>query len=332
MRRLALLALALAAACSDALEQTSSAGQYVGFVTQDNYLLLLSATDLTQRLVQLEFGPGSGQRLTARGSVFLASIPGSARLDIVDLADNPDTVRRIGLAEMEPVDAAMADDSIAWVVAPPYVVRVNYRAGALGDMVFIGGTASLTAVAVTAQRVFVLRDAGLSSPGYITVVDPVAHAVVDSVLLTPARPRLAVVGDDSLLYVVSTRAGTDSGRVSVVNPIEPRELLVINGIGSAPLQAQFHPSGSRLLVASAFSGIQEVNTITKTLTRPPSDAIRPGGHAVAGIVIDQGRLIYAADSACAVDVLQPPPDYTVRKVVSAPGAHCPWYGAVATKP
>lgn len=332
MRRLLILALGLAVGCSDALEQKSSAGQYVGFVTQDNYLFLLSATDLTQRLVQLELGSGSGQRLTARGSIFLASTPLSARLDVVDVAGNPDSVRRIGLAGANAVDVAMADDSVAWVVAPPNVVRVNYRAGILDGTVFLGGTGSPTAVAVTAQRVFVTEDAGLSSPGFIIVVDPVAMAVIDTVFLTPPRPRLAVVGDDSLLYVVSTRAGADSGRVSVVDPVALRELLVINGIGSGPLQALFHPTGGRLLVASAFSGIQEVNTLTKTLTRPPSNAIRPNGHAVSGIVIDQGRLIYAADSSCAVAVLQPPPDYSVRSVVNAPGLHCPVYGAVATKP
>src|SRR2546425_12329392 len=98
MRRFVLLALALAAGCSDALEQKSSAGQYVGFVTQDNYLFLVSATDLTPRLVQLEFGSGSGQRLTARGSVFLASIPRSAGVDGVDLPGNPDRRRKIGRA------------------------------------------------------------------------------------------------------------------------------------------------------------------------------------------------------------------------------------------
>src|SRR5690349_22104011 len=220
MKRIALVALVLTGACSDALEQHTTAGQYVGLVTADNYLMLVSATDLTQRLVQLESGTGSGQRLTARGSVFLASIGGSARVDVVDLAGNPDSVGRIGLGFFEPIDAAMADDSTAWVATTGgYVAHVNYRTHALGNMVFIGGSGTPTAVAVTARRVFVIEDAGLSSPGFIAVVDPVAKAVVDTVLLTPPRPRLAVVGDDSLLYVVSDRAGSDSGRVSVVDPV-----------------------------------------------------------------------------------------------------------------
>src|SRR2546430_4844797 len=46
MRRLALLALALAAACSDALEQTSSAGQGIG-VGNVSHLSLVSATDFS---------------------------------------------------------------------------------------------------------------------------------------------------------------------------------------------------------------------------------------------------------------------------------------------
>ena len=48
MRRLALLALALTAACSDALEQTSSAGQVIGVVNaSDRTLSVISATDFT---------------------------------------------------------------------------------------------------------------------------------------------------------------------------------------------------------------------------------------------------------------------------------------------
>ena len=330
MKRLFLIAVVLASGCGD---KTSSAGQYVGFVTQDNYLLLLSATDFTQRLVQLEFGSGGG-RLTARGSVFLASIGGSGRLDVVDIADNPDSVRRIGLNGMNPLDAAIADDSIAWVITPGYLIRVNYRARVPEGDVFLGiaGAGAPMAVAVTAHRVFVVEFRGTSSPGLLAVVDPVTMAIIDTATLTPVQPRLAVVGDDSLLYVVSSRAFTDSGKVSVVDPMTLRELAVITGMGFAPIEAQFHPTGSRLLVA-AFGGIQEVNTVTKTLTRPPTDAVRPHGHAVEGIAVDQLGFIYAADSACAVDVLLPPPAYRVRRVVNAPpGLHCPVYGAVATKP
>ena len=326
-----LLAVALlGTACSDALEQTSSAGQYVGFITQDNFLLLLSATDLTQRLVQLESGTGTGQRLTARGSVFLASISGSARVDVVDVAGNPDSVRRIPLG-FDAIDAAMADDSIAWVATSNgFVQRVNYRAGVLENGVFLGPIPA--AVAFTAGRVFAVVNVGSANPSFVIVVDPIHMAVIDTVRLTPAQARLAVVGGDSLLYIVSSRAGPDSGKVSVVDPVGLQELVVINGLGTGPAQALFHPAGSRLLVASGFSGIQEVNTLTRTLTRPPSGAVQPNGNTVLGMAIDQVERIYAADSSCAVEVLRPPPDYSVRNVVAAQGLHCPTYAAVATKP
>ena len=46
MRRLCLLSLALTAACSDALEQTSSAGQVIGVVNaSDRTLSVISATE-----------------------------------------------------------------------------------------------------------------------------------------------------------------------------------------------------------------------------------------------------------------------------------------------
>ncbi|HVH09745.1 MAG TPA: hypothetical protein VM736_08105 [Gemmatimonadales bacterium] len=334
MRRVLVLGVLFAAACSDALEQSSSAGQYVGFVTGQNSLLLLAATDLTLTVVQL---PGSAQRLAGRGSVFLASL-GTSQVAVVDLTQNPASARAIGLSvpsgAASVVDAVMADDSIAWVaLLQPYAARVNYRTG-LVSMVFLGGgrVGTPVAVAVTAGLVFVAQNAGATSPSFLTVVNPVTKVVIDTVVLTPAQARLAVVGDDSLLYIVTSRALNDSGRVSVVDPVARQELAVINGLGTFPWQALFHPAGSRLLVGSPYSGIQEVNAITKTLIRPPSEAVRPGGHSVLGLAIDQGGMIYAADSSCAIDILEPPPDYSVRRVVPVPGVLCPTYGAVATRP
>lgn len=333
MSRVLVLGVLLAAACSDALEQASTAGQYVGFVTPQNTLLLVSATDHNQTLVSLDLGTSPSPRLTARGSVFLASLGANAEVAVVDLAQNPDTAWRIGLGATV-IDAAIADDSIAWVAVTGNVDRVNYRARTVGSPVFLGGgrVGTPVAVAITAGLVFVAQDAGASSPSFLTVVNPATKIVVDTVVLNAAQARLAVVGDDSLLYIVTSRALNDSGRVSVVDPVARRELAVIDGLGTAPFQALFHPAGSRLLVTSGLSGIQEVNAITKTVIRPPSQAVRPGGHPVLGLAIDQGGVIYAADSSCAIDILEPPPDYSVRRVVPAPGGNCPLAGAVATRP
>src|SRR5256884_9830479 len=66
MRRVCLLGLALTAACSDALEQTSSAGQVIGVVNAaDNTVSFVSATDFSVRTVDLQT-PG-GAATTAAG-------------------------------------------------------------------------------------------------------------------------------------------------------------------------------------------------------------------------------------------------------------------------
>ena len=68
MRRLCLLGLALAAACSDALEQTSSAGQVIAIVNSaDNSVSFVSAKDLSVRTVDLQTPAGRGTTAAGRG-------------------------------------------------------------------------------------------------------------------------------------------------------------------------------------------------------------------------------------------------------------------------
>src|SRR5947207_14623613 len=78
MRRLALLALALAAACSDALEQTSSAGQVIGVVNaSDRTLSVISATDFTVSTRDWKSASASPQTIDGRGHGFVVP-PGAA--------------------------------------------------------------------------------------------------------------------------------------------------------------------------------------------------------------------------------------------------------------
>src|SRR2546428_2319230 len=56
MRRLCLLGLALAAGCSDALEQTSSSGQVIAVVNSNHTVSFVAAADLSVRTVDLQAG------------------------------------------------------------------------------------------------------------------------------------------------------------------------------------------------------------------------------------------------------------------------------------
>src|SRR5438552_19132631 len=73
MKRVCWLGLALTVACSDALEQTSSAGQVIGVVNAaDNTVSFVSATDFSVRTVGLATPGGAATTAPGRcGSVIV---------------------------------------------------------------------------------------------------------------------------------------------------------------------------------------------------------------------------------------------------------------------
>src|SRR5437870_11758828 len=75
MRRLCLLGLALAAGCSDALEQTSSAGQVIAVVNSaDNTVSFVSATDFSVRPVGLLSTTGIPTTAAGRGPTVIVPL------------------------------------------------------------------------------------------------------------------------------------------------------------------------------------------------------------------------------------------------------------------
>src|SRR5207237_679862 len=81
-------------------------------------------------------------------------------------------------------------------------------------------------------------------------------------------------------------ASAADGRLSIVDPKTRTEVAVLNGLGESPGAAAFHPTGGRLLIASALEGILEVNTSIRAVTRGPSNGIKPEGDGVSGLAID----------------------------------------------
>jgi len=148
--------------------------------------------------------------------------------------------------------------------------------------------------------------------------------------------RFAAVGDDSLLYVVAAgRSGTADGKLSIVDPKRRAEVAVLNGLGESPGAVVFHPTGSRLLIASAREGILEVNTSIRAVTRAPGNGINPGGSGINGLAIDlRGRVYAVGPGGCngpgMVHVLTAPPDY--REIHTVTVGICPTTAAVAATP
>lgn len=349
-RRIArLLAITLVwSACSDALEQTSSAGQVIGVVnSSDRTLSLISASDFSISTRTWQSATATPGTIDGRGSVYLVPL-GRADAVAVDRLPlpcppgaacvNPDYVLPLATGSGA-TGVAIQDDSIAWVANPNLntVTRINY---------LNGDTASVTvgvhpqAVAIVGTRVFVvsgnLVGSSPAGPSWLTSFDCCGVRTPDSIPLTGTNARFAVVGSDSLLYVVAAgHAGQADGKLSIVDPVGRTEVAVLNGLGESPGAAAFHPTGGRLLVASLSDGILEVNTATRTVTRGPGNGVKPGGHGVSGLAIDLRGRLYAVDpGACAapgtVHVLTAPPNYSEIQTIGV--GVCPATAAVAATP
>lgn len=336
MRRLLFPALILATGCSDALEQRSSAGQVIGVVnTTDRTLSVISATDFTVTTRSWQTGGATPNTIDGRGHVFVVPLGTADAVGVnlfftcppgaLSLCVQPDYALPLATGSGA-TGVAIQDDSIAWIANPNLnvVTRVNY---------FSGGTTSIAvgaypqAVAIVGARVFVvngnLTGGTPAGPSWLTSFDCCGLRTTDSIPLTGANAQFAVVGDDSLLYVIASgHSGAADGKLSIVDPRARVEIAVLNGLGESPGAAAFHPAGSRLLVASATEGILEVNTSIRAITRGPGNGVKPAGHGVSGLAIDLRGRVYAVDAAVStvppefctvtrgvVHVLTAPPDY-----------------------
>jgi hypothetical protein len=348
MRRLVFLTLSIATGCSDALEQQSSTGQVIGVVNGgDRTLSLISATDFTVSTRDWQRGSATPRTIDGRGNVFLVPL-GQADAVGVDrllgpcgpgaLCVQPDYVLSLA-AGSGATGVAIQDDSIAWIANPNLntVTRVNYFNG---DTTSIAVGVYPQAVAIVGTRVFVvngnLSGATPAGPSWLTSFDCCGVRTTDSIPLTGANARFAVVGDDSLLYVIAAGHGAAAdGKLSIVDPIARTEVAVLNGLGERPGAMAFHPTGSRLLIASLTDGILEVNTSIRAITRGPGNGVKPAGQGVVGLAIDLRGRVYAVDPVgCdvpgVVHVLTAPPDY--HEIKTVPVGNCPTTAAVAATP
>src|SRR5713226_1542263 len=280
MRRLAFLALTLATGCSDALEQTSSAGQVIGVANaNDRTLSVISATDFSVSTRDWQSGTATPRTIDGQGHVFVVPLGAADAVGVslfftcppgaLALCVRPDYVLPLPPGSGA-TGVAIQDDSIAWIANPNLntVTRVNYFSG---DTTSVPVGVNPQAVAIVGTRVFVVNSnftgATPAAPSWLTSFDCCGVRTTDSIPLTGADASFAVVGDDSLLYVIAAGdAGRANGKLSIVDPVTRTEVAVLNGLGERPGAMAFHPTGSRLLIASRTEGILEVNTSIRAIT------------------------------------------------------------------
>jgi len=338
MKRAALLGVIALVACSDALEQTTTAGQVVAVVERAPAAVvrLVSAEDFSvRRVIPLSSEP-SGQP-TSNGSMLLLSI--GSEVVVFDFTTPNASGRTITIASTPGVAGALVfqNPSVAWgtfdlssVGSPNQYLVARFNV-VTGDTATRPLPALPKDIAIADDFVFVL----LATPdetNWITVIDAATLATVDSVALTPGGGLGLTVGDDEFLYVVARGPLTAStGRLAIVDPRIPAEVAVINGLGDPIGAAVQHPSG-RLLVPS-LQGILEVNPVTRSVTRGPGGGVMPEGDHPGALVLDQRGRVYGIGDRCSepgaqtglMYVLSPPPAFAVVKTVEV-GA-CPVGGA-----
>ena len=334
--------VAVAGACSDALEKDTTVGQIVAVLNSgSSAVTLVSATHFTG--TNLPSGPfASPPSITARDSFLLAPVgTGDSVLVARLLAAGGASLHTITLASGAQASAVVVqDDSLAWVAEPGLdrVQQINYLTFDTTARTAAGDRAS--AAVVADGRVWVVNANAVGNvpagPSSVTVrLTSGAANTVDTIPLTGDNAQFAVLGADGLIYVIDRGAqGQADGRLSIVDTATRTEVAVINGLGELPGPAVYHPSG-RLLIAGGANGIMEVNTLTRTLTQGPGTGLTPGGDSVVALAVDQrGRVYAVAPRGCGapgvVHVLSAPPAYQELTTVAV--GTCPRAAAVAFSP
>ena len=324
----AMLGLLAVGACSDALEQTTSAGQVVVAVNTVNGTLSLVSVD--NRSVSSVNVPPAGATPTSvatRGSLVVAPGGNAATLAVFDFSNgSPPAITTATLpANSGATGVAIQSDSIVWVANPNRnsVTRVNVRTG---DTASAAVGVFPQAVVVVGGLLYVVNANVVggtpAGPSWITVLRTATPSpAFDSIPLTGKNARSATLGADGRVYVVNAGTlGGGDGTLSIVDTSSRIEAAVLNGLGESPGPAVYHPSG-RLLVASPTEGILEVSAATRTLTRGTGQGVKPGGRGVAALALDQTGRIYAFDRGnCTqpgvLHILTAPPSYDAANPIA----------------
>lgn len=276
-------------------------------------LVVLNAGDRTLTLLPVEgnAGPrivplgdlgGIPVALAARGKRALVTTGASSRVAAVDLSPEQSVLVYPMAPGAGAAGAAFLNDSIVYVANPAAnrITRLNLRTG---DTTGIAVGQTPMALAVARGRIFV-ANANLEpgcegpcvrGPSWLTVVEPDHNVVLDSIPLPgPGNAVAMLQGADGLLYVLSAgQGGTESGRLSIVDPVLRQEVGSFSGFGPLPRQLATDLR-ERLFVISPSQGLMEFNTRTRRVVRGAGTGI-PLTEGVAAAV-DVAGTVYAVEA------------------------------------
>lgn len=242
--------------------------------------------------------------VATRGATAVVPLRGRDALAVVDLREGT-LVNTIALAPGSGVaGAALISDSVAYVSNANLntVTRVDLATGDTASIV-VGSTPRH--VTFTRGRVLVVN-ANLDSLGKpagessISVIDPapgVPAGVAGTIqLVGPGNARFSSVAGDGLLYVIQEGdPSVDEGRLSIVDPVDRREVASFSGFGFGPgdLTAD---GGDRLLISSRTEGLMEFDSAERTVVRGEGNGVVIPANS--GVAVDSQGRIYALEAGC----------------------------------
>lgn len=261
--------------------------------------------------------------VATRGATAVVPLQGPDAIAVVDLREGT-LVNTIFLAPGAGVaGAALINDSVAYVANANLgtVTRVDL---VTGDTLSIPVGSTPQHVTFTRGRVLVMN-ANLDSVGKpagessISVIDPSRGRGSDPIgtiqLVGPGNARFSAVAGDGLLYVIQEGdTSVDEGRLSVVDPVEGREVANFGGFGFGPgdLTAD---GGDRLFISSRTEGLMEFDSAERTVVRGEGNGFAIPANT--GVAVDSQGRIYALEAGCSgtgvVHVLRP--DFTEIRTV-----------------
>ena len=239
------------------------------------------------------------------GPILLASLPADDAADVVTLKGL--LVRlTVGLpAGSGATGTAVLNDSVAYVANPNLntITRIDLRTGDTASLAvgtypqgLIGARGSL--FVINGNVTVCGQPGGLCPVGqsWLTVVDPETNDLAtgtDSIaMLGPGNARYAVLGADGLLYVMNRGIDTES-RLSIIDPVERREVASFGGFGSNTGQMAAD-RGERILISSLTDGVMEFNARTRTVVRGPGNGVAVPDNS--GLAADGAFKVYAVES------------------------------------
>jgi DNA-binding beta-propeller fold protein YncE len=306
MSRLAVVAVTsgLLLGCADTNAPPPDPIELLAVVNTQANSMTIVPVDQSEAPVAVQFGDPRGRptAIAARERFAIVPLGDIDELAVVDLLGRA-LVHRIPLpAGGGATGAIMLNDSIGYVANSlrNSVSQVNVLSRKTAE-VLVGVYPQ--GFAFARGRLFVLNG-NLDTTGepigasWITVLNPATNQLapgIDSIPLTgPGNAASAAVAGDGLIYIVN-RGGSmpAEGRLSVVDPLERREIASFAGLGLLP--GEIATDGrTRLFVSSLAEGLLEFNTDSNAVVRGEGEGVPIPTNS--GVAVDSEGRVYAIEA------------------------------------